>query len=140
MLTTEASQHSQGIRILIVDDDEAVGHLIREILARQGWAVTAVQNSAAALEALQSDRGEFHLMIVDLVLAEEMGGLALADLLHRRQPGARFLFISGYADLGVPRETLSGVPKDFIGKPIVATILIDKVRRLLMTLNDRDAE
>lgn len=122
---------SHYIRILVVDDDAAVREVIARVVGMVGWTVVTAATASEALQAVRQADDPFHLMIVDLVLDEEMGGLALADLLHRTQPGAAFLFISGYVDPGVPHETLPGVPKDFMGKPMSMTVLVERMKTLL---------
>lgn len=116
--------------VLVVDDDRIARNAIRNVLTMYGWSVVVAADEAEALAATRGG-GAFDLIILDLVLGRSMGGLALGDLLHRLQPNAAFLFVSGKIESGIPEETMPGVPKDFLGKPFSVSVLIDKATALL---------
>lgn len=73
-----------GWRVLVVDDEVRYGELLRRVLERDGFAVTAVDNGEAATELLLA--GKVDLLVTDL----QMPGLTGADLteLARRLPRA----------------------------------------------------
>jgi DNA-binding response OmpR family regulator len=76
--------NEMGWRVLVVDDEPRYGELLRRVLERDGFAVTAVDNGEAATELLLA--GKVDLLVTDL----QMPGLSGADLteLARRLPRA----------------------------------------------------
>lgn len=73
-----------GWRVLVVDDEVRYGELLRRVLERDGFVVTAVDNGERATELLLA--GKVDLLVTDL----HMPGLSGADLaeLARRLPRA----------------------------------------------------
>jgi signal transduction histidine kinase/ActR/RegA family two-component response regulator len=92
------SKHStQGLRILLVEDDEEVAALVSDMLAQLGHDVLRTASAAAALGALANDR-PIDLVFSDIMMAGKMDGLGLADELRRRRPDLPVLLTTGYAD------------------------------------------
>ena len=54
------------MRILLVDDDAPTAEALRELLEREGYAVTTAENGQIALEALKED--EFSVILLDLMM------------------------------------------------------------------------
>jgi DNA-binding response OmpR family regulator len=74
-------------RILIVDDDTAIGHMLSTILERDGHKVVAVTSAKAALDHLEDNS-------VDVVLSEfsfdsPLNGLQLCNVIRRQWPRVR---------------------------------------------------
>ncbi len=116
--------------ILLIEDDPAVGEVIRLMLVGFGYRVLSASRGEEAL-AMLSDPGES----VDLVLADVVmpgiRGKELQDRLRTLRPGLRVLFTSGYRDDELVRR---GVLEDgmlFIQKPYSDSTLARKVRSVL---------
>jgi CheY-like chemotaxis protein len=61
-----------GISILIVDDDPVTIHLLKLMIERSGYNVTAARSGMAALEALQELRPQ--IILVDDMMPRMTGG------------------------------------------------------------------
>jgi CheY-like chemotaxis protein len=61
----------EGIRVLLVDDDDDMRGAVAAVLAQQGADVTAVASAAAALAALERSRP--HVLLSDLSMPGESG-------------------------------------------------------------------
>ena len=86
--------------MLVMDDEELVRDVIRELLEELGCDVEVAADGQAALElyAAASDSGrKFDACIVDVTVPGGMGGEELARLLLERDPGVRLIVASGYA-------------------------------------------
>lgn len=118
------------VSVLVVEDDEPVRSAIRNVLTMYGWSVTGAADPGEALAAVRTASATPRLCILDLMLEDEIGGLALADLLHRLAPDIRFLFISGEVE-SLPRHTLDRVPTAFLPKPFGVRRLIEEASALL---------
>ena len=116
--------------ILLVEDDEAVRELNREILEERGYRVVEAWDGAAALEASASYAGPIHLLLTDMVMPG-MTGRQLADRLRSSRPGIRVLFVSGYTNDVVVRNGHVDPGIAFLQKPFTPDSLGRKIREVL---------
>ncbi len=79
-------------KILIVDDEAPIRCLLRELLEQDGHEVSEAENGAVALRMFRNDH--FDLLITDLVMPEQNGLNLILDI-HKEQPQARIVAISG---------------------------------------------
>ncbi len=116
--------------VLVVEDEQPVLELIRDVMRLQGYTVLAAPEGEEALRAMKRHQGPIHLIILDAV----MPGLPAADLLDRvraTHPGIKTLFISGYTGDLISQHGLLHVGHNFLQKPFAVDALIRKVRELL---------
>lgn len=85
-----------GERILVVEDEDAVRELAREILFEQGFEVECA-GSLAEARASVADAPGFDLLFTDMALPDG-DGLNLATELQDQNPALRVLLTSGYVD------------------------------------------
>ncbi|TCZ53361.1 ATP-binding protein [Roseicella aquatilis] len=96
------------LRLLLVEDDEAVAELTAEMLRQLGHAVSRVASAPAALRVL-ADGLDVELVLTDVVMGGGEDGLDLARRLRQQRPGLPVLLTSGYG--GVPaRVAAAGLP------------------------------
>ncbi len=58
-------------RILVIDDDEAVNHMIRQLLTAAGHEVEDAPDGARGMRLLE--RGSFDLVVTDILMPEREG-------------------------------------------------------------------
>ncbi|MFZ5469231.1 MAG: ATP-binding protein [Myxococcota bacterium] len=115
--------------ILLVEDEEQVRVLVRNVLKRAGYTVLEAWNGAAALELCEQHPGPIHLVLTDVVMPE-MSGRQLVEKVSALRSEAKVLYMSGYTDDTVLHHgVLEGVP--FIQKPITPSALTKKIRSVL---------
>jgi two-component system, cell cycle sensor histidine kinase and response regulator CckA len=88
-------------RVLVMDDEEMLRQLVRQMLDRMGYAVETVKNGFEAIEAFkkQKDSGEpFDAVILDLTIKGGMGGEQTIGELIKLDPNVRAIVCSGYYD------------------------------------------
>jgi PAS domain S-box-containing protein len=117
-------------RILLVEDEQLVRQLSREILEECGYTVHEAADGFEALEICEQNDCKFDLLMTDVVMPK-MGGRELAEKLTARLPDLRILFTSGYTDDAVVRHGVIEVGTNFIQKPFTPGSLAKKVRELL---------
>jgi signal transduction histidine kinase len=88
--------HPDGARILLVEDNEAVGQLATEMLIDLGYQPTWVPNAAAALSMLAQEDVRFDSVFSDVVMPG-MNGIDFAHAVRVRHPGLPVVLASGYS-------------------------------------------
>ena len=114
--------------ILVVEDEDSVRDLVRDVLRADGHEVLVATDSANALEVLEEYGKAIDLLLTDVVMPGT-SGVELARELGRRQPGLQVVFMSGYTD----RARDVSVPTDapFLAKPFTPKALRSLLRRHL---------
>ena len=117
--------------VLLVEDDESLRMLAREILTVQGYRVLEAPSPREALRVNQIHDGRIHLLLTDVVMPE-MNGRQLADHLKMARPDMAVLFMSGYTGAALAQR---GGEVEFTGqllpKPFTPDGLSRKVREVL---------
>ena len=130
---TAAAKTATGGRetILLVEDEEGVLTLTRNILKSYGYRVLEARTGGEALRVWEEQAGNIDMLFVDIVLPEGMSGLELADKLLLEKRDLVVLFTSGYSmdvlvqDFGFDETRL------FLKKPSPPHALAAKVRECL---------
>jgi CheY-like chemotaxis protein len=84
-------------RILLVEDNEAVGDTTRAVLNSMGCTTTLVKNARSALDHLAADPSSADVVLTDIEMPGGMDGIALAALLRERYPRLSVILMTGYA-------------------------------------------
>jgi two-component system, cell cycle sensor histidine kinase and response regulator CckA len=116
--------------ILLVEDDESVRSLARELLARQGYGVLEAECGDRALKVAQEHDGPIDLLVTDVVMPN-MSGHDLSERFAALRPDARVLFVSGYADVAVVANGELREGLTFLQKPFARVDLLRTVRQTL---------
>jgi len=87
---------SDGVRILVVEDDNSVRQSMVELLETLGYQVTQADDGEAGLRELR--RAKPHLMITDYLMPG-MTGAQLVAAANREFPGLPMIIATGYADM-----------------------------------------
>lgn len=103
-------------RILLTEDDEAVRSFVKRALELDGHKVDAVEDGAAAVEALTREKGQFDLLLSDIKMPI-MDGIALALHSARDWPELPILLMTGFADQRERANGLDALVHDVITKP-----------------------
>lgn len=119
-------------RVVVVDDEPAVGVAVRDLLEPEGYEVEAPLDPQAALPELL--RAVPDLVILDVNMPG-MSGWELCSLL-RRQTATRsvpVLFLTGRQEVKDRITAMQVGGSDYLAKPFNAEELRGKVRSLLKT-------
>jgi two-component system, cell cycle sensor histidine kinase and response regulator CckA len=116
--------------ILLVEDEDGVRALIREVLQRHGYRVIDTRNGAEATDACERHEGEVHMLLTDVVLAQ-VTGTDLARQLIPMRPKMKVLFISGYTEEAIIHQGVLEEGTAFLQKPFTPNVLARKVREVL---------
>ncbi len=111
-------------RILVVDDDEGLLHLLRMRLSALGFSVTPCTGGRDALTAARQET--FDIAITDLRLRAE-DGLALTEELMQLQPGLPVIILTAHGSIpnaveAMQRGAFGYLTKPFDDKELKATL------------------
>ncbi len=81
----------------MVEDDEGVRELTREVLAARGYSVMAASSPREALELSTKQEVLIDLIITGVIMPG-MSGREMAERIAEARPGLRILMMSGYAE------------------------------------------
>ncbi|HEV8532448.1 MAG TPA: GAF domain-containing protein [Methylomirabilota bacterium] len=116
--------------ILLVEDEDTVRDLTRDILEAHGYTVLEARHGAEALRISEQHSGAIDLMLTDVVMPE-MGGREVAERLAVQRPETKVLYMSGYTDSAVVHHGVLDASTAFLQKPFSATVLVRKLREIL---------
>ena len=116
--------------ILLVEDEEILRELVKEILQQSDYQVVEAANGVEALKVWEEHNGEFDLLLTDMLMPEGMTGGDLAKQLRVRQPELKVIYTSGYsAEIMGENSDLRDSP--FLAKPYSGAQLTRLVRDCL---------
>lgn len=121
---------SIGKRILLVEDNDAVRDITEKMLRESGYEVIGAHDAAEAFARFAAERGDFQLVLSDVVLPGD-NGLTLVDNLKSHKPDLAVLLSSGYADTLVDWNIVQARGYRFLRKPYVMPELLKAVRESL---------
>ena len=116
--------------VLLVEDDEPLRTLAREILSIQGYTVLDATSPGEALRLAEAYPETIHLLLTDVVMPQ-MNGRQVADHLLAARPGLKVLFMSGYTDAAIVQHGVLEPGTHFLQKPFTPDGLGRKVREVL---------
>lgn len=125
LLVTSGSE-----RALVVDDDEVLAMMVKEMLASLGYLPTAFCHSDEAFSAFERDPASFDFLITDMTMPG-MNGIELVEKIRRIRPDIPTILCSGLNELIDNGEVLKlGIDK-FLPKPIIQSDLAQAVGQIL---------
>ena len=116
--------------VLIVEDEESLRHLLREVLSDAGYSVLEAPNGEQALHVSQSYGAPIHLVITDVVMPG-MSGMDLVEQFGRVRPETKALLISGHAQHLIVQQAVGQGTTPYLQKPFTPDGLLAKTRDVL---------
>ena len=133
-----ASQFSAGVAgsdfkraagtILLVEDEESLRRLTRNLLEQGGYTVLEACDGAEALQIAQAHSGPIRLLLTDMVMPG-MNGRALAERLSKLHPDMRIAYMSGYT--GYSEMENASLDAAILAKPFTRESLLQKMNEVL---------
>ena len=119
------------LKVLVVDDDEGIRHVLRELLAEEGFSVRTAEDGREALEVLQAESG--WIVLLDMRMPGLDGGAVLRELERNRHLRAANKIAVMSAGWDQPQDSprlQHGIVKAFLPKPFELDTVVDVVHRL----------
>ena len=116
--------------ILIVEDEEEVRALTRDVLEMTGYTVLEALDAADAMRLAETHSTSIDLLITDVVMPQ-MSGPELARRMRERRPALRVLCMSGYPESAERAVAGAEAWTAWLQKPFSPDGLVAKVRECL---------
>ncbi|MGE5571340.1 MAG: PAS domain S-box protein [Rhodospirillales bacterium] len=116
--------------VLVVEDQQEVRKLAKDILQRYGYQVLDASCGEEAVELCRAHGGPIHLLLTDITMPV-MTGRELAEKIKPLRPQIKVLFMSGYADNLITHQNVLDGNTAYLQKPFSARSLAKKVRETL---------
>ena len=116
--------------ILLVDDEEMIIHVGKDLLEAIGYQALTASNGLEAIRTYEEKQDHIQLVILDMIMPE-MGGSETFDRLRALNPRLKVLLSSGYSIDGEATDIIKRGCNGFIQKPFVLEALSKEIRRIL---------
>lgn len=113
--------------VLLVDDEVLVRMVVADDLNELGYNIIEAGDAASALKLVEPSQ-QIDLLLTDVGLPGGMNGRQLADAVLQMRPGIPVVFITGYAESSVLKDTDLGKNMRVMTKPFQIDRLAQLVR------------
>jgi DNA-binding response OmpR family regulator len=119
----------KSMRILLVDDEVELVSTLAERLSFRGIEADWVTTAEEALKQVENQR--YAVAVLDVKIPR-ISGLALKKLLEEKDPGLKFIFLTGH---GSEEDFVIGSAEAgeafYLIKPVDLSLLIDKLNEII---------
>jgi signal transduction histidine kinase/ActR/RegA family two-component response regulator len=137
-----AAREADGLRVLLVEDNEEVAAGTEALLTMMGHHVTYAFNADTAATVLEAARANasadfpFDVVLSDIHMPGQMNGIDLAEMLQRFEPRIPVILVTGYAEeLDRARQVGARV----LSKPFDIALLDSLLRAIRERVQQPDA-
>lgn len=116
------------IKLLFVDDDDALRMTLGAVLIHYGFKLTAVSSVPEALELISTQK--FDVLLSDLNIGEPGDGFTVVSAMRRVQPDACTFILTGYPDLETAVQAIRNQVDDYFAKPLHIEQLVAAISSL----------
>jgi len=118
-------------RLLIIDDEPALRHLLRTILEEEGYHVDEAENGQQGLDLVK--RQSFDLILCDIRMPE-LDGMAFIKKALSYNPTLTIIMMSAYGSLETALDCMKQGAYDYISKPFRPDEVILTLKKALERL------
>ncbi|MDM8549279.1 response regulator [Desulfobacterales bacterium HSG2] len=117
-------------RVLLVDDEEQIVEMARQMLEKLGYNITALTNSVEALDAFRSHPENFDIVITDTTMPH-MSGVELSEAILRIRPEIPIILCTGFSEFVTKDEVKAMGIREFVVKPVIRSDIAKAIRQAL---------
>lgn len=118
---------SQGLRILIIDDEPNIRTGLSKGLQREAAQIDCAANGAEGLELFS--QFEHEVVITDLRLPGNLDGMELVQRIHQRNARTHIIVITAYGTVETAVEAMRRGAFDFVTKPVDLNVIRHQVSK-----------
>jgi DNA-binding response OmpR family regulator len=123
MATSDTNQ-MEGIRLLLVDEEEEYAKVLSKRMAKRRILVTPALSGGKAIQVLR--RQDFDVVLLDLKL-EDMDSIEVLKILKKMDPSLPVIMLTGKDSEKAAREGLTHGASDYLTKPCELEELLFKI-------------
>lgn len=132
------AQMRSGSTLLVIDDDDEVRDVIRDMLTYRGLRVLTAEDGASGIELFREHVNEIDVVLLDMMMPGMSGDEVLPKLLDIR-PDATVIVSSGFGEEGVASRFGEVKPAGFVHKPFTPDVLIERISGVLERQGNGDS-
>lgn len=126
----QPSSENDGFNILLIDDEEPIVTLMKEVLISHNFKVTGFTDSELALSHFKENKNQYNIVITDQTMPK-LTGAELSKAILAIQPDIPIILCSGYSD-HIDQDIASNIGiKAYMTKPVNMKDLFSKITQLL---------
>ena len=115
-------------RILAIDDEQNIRHLIKNEFSIEGYEVATAESGEKGLRLLDNHR--FDVVLLDINLPK-LNGIETLKLLKKKSPDTEVLMITGYGDIKSAVESIKQGAREYITKPFKLDEILALVKQTI---------
>ena len=123
---------NQG-RILAVDDEQNIRHLIQNEFSLEGFTVMTAGSGEEGLRLFDTD--SFDVVLLDINLPK-LKGIEVLKRLKQKAPQTEVIMITGYGDIQSAVESIKQGARDYITKPFKLDEILALVKQTIRENHD----
>ncbi len=116
--------------ILLIEDEQSLGEMTRQLLIQKNYHVTLCQTIAEAKSVFEAAPNHFDIVLSDVVLPDGRGPQVVLHML-KQKPNLKALLMTGYTDNHTDRELVANAGLTLLQKPVPTALLLEKIREIL---------
>ena len=113
-------------KILILDDEENMLHMLKTILTKEGYEIATANNGIEGLKKIESN--SFDTILCDLRMPE-MDGLSFLKATREKNIQSTTIMMSAYGTIDMAIEAMKLGAYDYISKPFKPDEIILTLRK-----------
>lgn len=121
---------SSNTTILVVEDEDSVRIMVREVLTLWGYHVLEATSGEAAIKLIAQHHDQIGLVLTDVVMSG-MSGVNLVQHIRENHPALKVLFMSGYIADASDAVGIASQLDNFISKPFTPLVLVKAIQTVL---------
>jgi CheY-like chemotaxis protein len=121
----------QGIRVLLVDDDEVLRDTLTCVLEESGFQVKAAPSVPEALRHISSSES-YDVLVTDLHMPGAGDGLTVISAMRHANPHAVTILISANPQLAAAVQAILQQTDEILLKPLDVTLIADAIQRRVL--------
>ncbi|TVQ79053.1 MAG: sigma-54-dependent Fis family transcriptional regulator [Bradymonadales bacterium] len=114
-------------RVLIVDDEGGMRHMLQVLLEREGYEIDSAEDGKQGLEKIQGN--EYDLVLCDIRMPQ-MDGLAFLEKAKSVRSNLPVIMMSAFGNVDTAIEAMKMGAYDYVSKPFKADEILLRLQRL----------
>src|ERR1041385_4626706 len=117
-----------NLKILIVEDEDALRTIVQHELTAHGYEVEAAEDGEVAMQML--GKKTYDMAILDIYMPN-MDGMEVLKQIREKNLAKKVIMLTGVDELKVARDSLALGANDFITKPYDINNLVACIKRVM---------